>query len=448
MMRLTNLILATLIVAGQLLTAAPEEQNVLTLDQAIALALENNRSLKNATLNVGKAQNQVAATRTYRLPAVNSYILGARQLSHADLKFDKGALGVLPGVGPVPAQDTTIRSSGRFSALLVNQVTQPISQLHRIGLAIKQAEIGVETAKQQVRTEQHSVVANVKTAYYSILQTQSSLRAAEQNIRSYRELDRLTEEYVLQRVSLKSESLEIKTRLAKAELDALSLQDALATQKEQLNALLGRSLETDFSVKLAAEAELVDIDLRRAQATALEERPEISQAKLKVTQAEIDRRSKRSEFIPDVSLNFSQTSPINYSDVLPGNLTTIGIAVNWNVVDWGRKKQELAAKAASVVQADNSLKDTESLVIREVNSNFRKLEQKARMLRVAELAQETAAETLRVTTNSYRVNAALFKDVLQSESAMEQANDQYQQALLSLWTAKSEFEKSLGEDHD
>src|SRR5262245_28925112 len=118
MMRLTNLILATLIFAGQLLSAAPEEQNVLTLDQAIALALENNRSLKNAPLNVGKAQNQLAATRTYSLPGVNSYILGARQLSHDDLRLDKGALGVLEGLGPVPARDTTIRASGRFSALI------------------------------------------------------------------------------------------------------------------------------------------------------------------------------------------------------------------------------------------------------------------------------------------------------------------------------------------
>src|SRR5262249_46370972 len=184
----------------------------------------------------GKAKNQVAATRTYRLPAVNSYLLGARQLSHDDVTFDKGALGVLEGVGPVPARDTTIRDSGRFSALIVNEVTQPISQLHRIGLSIHQAEIGAELAGQQLRTEQHSVVAGVKAAYYSILQTQSSLKAADQNIRLYRELDRLTEEYVLQRVSLKSESLEVKTRLAKAELDAMSLQDDMASQKEQLNA--------------------------------------------------------------------------------------------------------------------------------------------------------------------------------------------------------------------
>src|SRR5262249_27463116 len=178
----------------------------------------------------------------------SSYVLGARQLSHDDLKFDGGVFGSLDGVGPVPAQDVTIRSPGRFSVLIVNQVTQPLSQLHRIGLGVKQAEIGVELASEQLRAEQHKVIAGVKNAYYALLQTESSLRLAEQKIRLYRELDRLTEQYVLQRVSLKSDSLDVKTRLASSQLDVLSLQDLYASQQEQLNALLGRDLRTEFSV--------------------------------------------------------------------------------------------------------------------------------------------------------------------------------------------------------
>ena len=75
----------------------------MTLDQAIAVALENNRTLRNASLDVEKAHTQVAANRTHRLPSFNTYVLGARQLSHVDLKFDKGVLGTLEGVGPVPA---------------------------------------------------------------------------------------------------------------------------------------------------------------------------------------------------------------------------------------------------------------------------------------------------------------------------------------------------------
>jgi outer membrane protein TolC len=442
-MRFRILLFMTLIFAGHSLRA-----EVMTLDQAIGLAIQNNRSVKSASFEVEKAQSEVAVNRTYRLPSFSSYLLGARQLSHADLNFEKGVFGTFEGIGPIPAENTTIESPGRFSALFVNQVTQPVSQLHRIGLGIKKAKIGLDIANQQLRAEQHSLVTSVKAAYYAILQTQSSLRVADQNILLYRELDRVTEQYVLQRVSLKSESLDVKTRLARNELEVLSLQDQLATQKEQLNSLLGRALETEFSVESTPTADLAGLDLERAKATALSQRPEVRRAKLKMDQAEIDRRSKRSEYIPEVSLTLSHTSPINYSDVLPKNLTTVGVAVTWEVFDWGRKKHELAAKDSSIKQAANSLSDAESQVVREVNANYRKLRQTAVMLRIATLAQETAAESLRVATNSYKADAALLKDVLQSESGMEQANDQYQQALLSFWTAKSEFDKSLGEDHD
>lgn len=444
MMRL--LMFALVFATQPLLAAQPED--VMTLEQAISIALENNRSIVNANLELDKARHDVAAARTHRLPTFKSYVLGARQLSHTDLIFEKGVLGTIDGVGPIPSEDTTITSPARFSALVINDVTQPISQLHKIGLGIKQAELSAELASERLRAERHSITANVKSVYYSILQTQSSLRAAEQNIKLYRELDRVTDQYVLQRVSLKSDSLEVKTRLARNELEALSYQDQLATQKEQLNALLGRDLQTAFSVEIAAQAELIKVDLPQAQTVALAQRPEIREAKLKVSQAEIDRRSKRSEFIPDVRLNFSHTSPINYSDVLPRHVTTVGVAMSWEVFDWGRKKQELASKDASIKQASNAVSDAESQILREVNANYRKLHRAAISLRVASLGQETAAESLRVVSNNYKLDAALLKDVLQSESSMEQANDQYQQALLSFWAAKSEFEKSLGEDHD
>jgi outer membrane protein TolC len=40
----------------------------------------------------------------------------------------------------------------------------------------------------------------------------------------------------------------------------------------------------------------------------------------------------------------------------------------------------------------------------------------------------------------------LLSDVLQSQASLSELNHQYQQALLSFWTAKAEFEKALGED--
>jgi outer membrane protein TolC len=53
---------------------------------------------------------------------------------------------------------------------------------------------------------------------------------------------------------------------------------------------------------------------------------------------------------------------------------------------------------------------------------------------------------LRVTLNKYKDQAALLKDVLQVQASSADANNQYQQAVLSLWTARADFEKAIGEE--
>jgi outer membrane protein TolC len=68
------------------------------------------------------------------------------------------------------------------------------------------------------------------------------------------------------------------------------------------------------------------------------------------------------------------------------------------------------------------------------------------MLITAQLAQETASENVRVFNARYAAQESLFKDVLQSQAALAEANHQYQQALLSFWTTKADFEKAIGAD--
>jgi len=68
------------------------------------------------------------------------------------------------------------------------------------------------------------------------------------------------------------------------------------------------------------------------------------------------------------------------------------------------------------------------------------------VLGVGQLAQETQREMLRVALNKYKDKAALLKDVLQVQASSADANNQYQQALLSLWTARADFEKAIGEE--
>jgi outer membrane protein len=354
-----------------------------------------------------------------------------------------GGDNIFPGVGPLFSIGVPRRPHAAFAGLIL----QPLSQQYRLGLDVKQAKLAQDTARERLRLVKQSTIDRVKQAYYEILQTQSALESIQEAVTSYHELDRVTIDKVAQQVSLKNASLEVKTRLAKAEYEAINLSNDLATKKEQLNDLLGRDVRIDFRLNPIPDVSGFPAGLESARTRALQQRPEIREAKLKITQAETDRRIKKSEYIPDVSAGFIYLGFQNFGDGIPKNLASVGLAIKWEVFDWGRKQDELSEKDKTIEQAKDRLLEAESRVLIDVGDKFRRLQQTRQALVVAQLNEQTAQETLRINTNKYRLTSALLSDVLQSQSTLAEANHDFQQALLGYWTARAEFEKALGEDN-
>src|SRR5215813_412821 len=433
------LLLTPLSAWGQQATSSGE---TLTLDQAIALALAGNHLVKIAELEVGKGADNIAATRTFRLPSMNLYSLTSKQLVQHELNLNSVTTDLLPGVDPFAPVSVPRRITTVFTSL----IAQPLSQQYRIGLFIAQSKLARDVAAEKLRLIQQTEVDKVKRTYYKILQTQSGLDSVAEAIRLYRELDRVTGDYVIQQVALKSDRLDVQTRLAKAEYEALNLTNQLATEKEQLNNLVGRDVRTDFRVSAVPDASDFGVDLVMARKRALDQRPELREARLRIKEAEVDRRIKKSEYIPDVTLGFRYVTLRNFTTGVPQNFASVGVMVKWEVFDWGRKKDELAAKDEVIEQTKKGLEEAENLILIDVGDKCRKLQQTRQALVVANLSQETTRETLRVTTNKYKLTAAMLSDVLQTQASLAEANHQYQQALLGYWTAKAEFEKSMGEE--
>jgi outer membrane protein TolC len=450
---MNRLLLSLLLIAAGMVHQVNAQDNTtsntLTLDAAITIALKNNREAKNARLEIEKADDKVDALRTRRLPSFKISSLVSQPLNSFDTKFERGVFGVYPGNVPVPLQDTAIKSSTNTTFLLHGQVTQPITQLRRINLQIKQQELAVEISETQLHATEQSLVNEVKRAYYAILQTEGAVQAAEESVKLYHELDRVTGEYVVQQVALKTDLMDVQTKVAKAEYEVLTLNNSLSAQKEQLNHLLGRDVRTEFSLTdglETAQATMRETDLIEARKRALEQRPEIREARLRLQQANLDKRVKKSERIPDVSLTVNTVQTVNYSNFVPRNVNGVGIQVEWEVFDWGRKKHEIAEKNRVIAQADNTVLETESRVLLEVNNRFRTLQENCQLIRIAQLAQTTARANVQIAAYKYRLDAVLLKDVLTAQTSLANANYEYQKALLTFWTAKADFEKALGEE--
>lgn len=428
------------------LRAQATAADILTLDHALALAADNNRSVQSAALDIQKAQDRIAATRTKQFPAMSLYMLGAQQLQSFDFTLEKGVLGSYEGTGPLPSQDVHLKTPLQPTGLIMGRISQPLTSLIRIRRNLDMLRTGESLAHEQTRAERQKTVREVKRLYYTLQQVHSSMRTVRETAKLYEEIEKLTSNYVVQQVALKGDLLDIQARRARTEQAEMHLENQQAAAKEQLNVLLGRDISTEFEVQSIFEASGQDLDLEQARAIALRSRPEFRQTALRQTQAQQDFRTKKAEYIPDVSVEFNNLTFLNWDRFMPTQSMSIGVSLTWEPFDWGRKKHELAEKQRTIEQAKLSKKQAESFVLAEVNDKYRQVRYRRAELRVMRLTQEAAIENLRVVKRRYGVQAVLLKDVLQSQVNLEQSNTDYQQALTNFWNARAEFEHALGEE--
>lgn len=427
-----------------LIAQPPTDSPLLTVDQAIQIAIANNRGLKIASLDIDKSKWQIAETKTNRLPAFKTYIFAAGNLNSPTFDFKEGTFGTI-GNMPIPEKDTQIPFSSGIGGSQLSQIAQPLSQLYKINLGIHAQQLGFDYANQEYRAKRQSVVADVKQAYYAVLQSESALNAAQTSVTQYEETDRVALQYVAQEAILKSDSLDVKAKLAQAKYQVIHLNNELQTRKEQLNDLLARDLTTEFHTQPVPLQSLEEIDLNAARETALAQRPEVAEANINIKKAMYDRKLAQAQYIPDVSASLHYYSSFT-AEILPPNIVSAGVEFNWEPFDWGRRHDVVKQKEVALDQSHLQLEQVRSQVLQDVDNRFRSLQESRAALEVAQAARDASTEKLREVNDKFTKEAVLLRDVLQQQTAVANANHDYEQALLSFWTAKANFEKALGEE--
>ena len=418
---------------------------VLTLDEAVNLALQHNWNVKNSVLEVQKQDFEVNTARSRRKPQFQFAMLGGELLHSFDFTIPKGSLGTFANTGPIPATNAKIHTPAVFTTYLTGSIDQPLTQQYKIGLGIRATELGRDIVREDVRAERQKIAAEVHTAYFNLFAVQANVDAAREGVRTFEEAQRVTVQYVSEKTVLRADALDVDARLAKARYELSVAENGLATQREALNQLLGRDVATPFRVEFVPEQDTSDLNLDSARHEALANRPEVRQAHLREKQAEYDRRLAKAAYIPDLSLSLRYQG-INNVQVLPQNVTTAGFYLSWEPFDWGRRHNKVVEATKTIQQERNGIQETESKVAVEVGAKYRKWQDASLLLKACRTAHEAAAEQLRVTGNKYKQQAALLRDFLQAQAQSSETNFQYQQALSFYWSAFAELRKAMGEE--
>jgi outer membrane protein TolC len=417
----------------------------LSIEEAVSLARLHNRELKQAGLEIHKQQEAFSEAKTQLYPRFDTYFLASELLTPLDFTIKSGTFGTFPATGPVPAQDSKIHTPARPVAIASVTATQPLTQLLRIDLSIKQQKLGVELSQQSYFMREQDLVNEVKRGYYAILQSQSEIESQRALLAYLEELQQLTGRRLQQQAVLKADSLHIAAQRSKASYQLTVNQNALADQKEALNRLLGRDLQTEFAVETLPASLAEESSLQQARAFAIEKRAEIKAETIKKEKAALDTRIEKTRYIPDVSIQANYLTAPNIS-FLPQNVGAVGVLLTWQPWDWGQKRHNIAQKVDAEKQAQLSIDSVKDQVLQEVDSTFRRLREARELLMAAQAARDAENEKLRNEMDAYSSQAILLSDLLQQQSSVANAEDQYRQGLVAFWKARADFERALGEE--
>lgn len=432
-----------LILCGATLLAG-QAPPVLSLDSAVALARQENRTLQAQRIDVDKASERMAALRARRLPAIDVNVTTGSLVAPLDFRFGQGVFGTIPPIGPIPATDTVVRTDPRLTSVVSASVRQPLTQLRRIGFGVKALSLARDVATEQVRGREAEIAAAVKKLYYGIVQAEAGLRARDESVRLHRELVRVLDQYAGEGAVLPAEVLSMRAALMKEEHQLTVVRNAAAGYREQLNALVGRGLDEPFTVEPLQPSPLTSDDLREAETRAVASRSEVRTARLQSEQARFDLRATRAPFTPDVSVAFNYAGFYGF-EVLPRHGALLGVLVSWEPWDWGRAKAERQEKALVVDQAGLAARETEAMVRVDVRARVRAVQEAFDLIRVTTAARDAARERLRIATDRLREQAALEREVLEAQARLAQADFDCQQALAGYWTARADFERARGD---
>jgi outer membrane protein TolC len=419
---------------------------VITLHEAVEAAAGHNRAVRSAEIQRTKAVEDLRVAGTHRLPVFSVTTFVSQPLTQLGVTLEKGILGVYPGVGPIPGRTTTLESPLQPGFIFYGSVAQPLTQQFRVGLAIDLARVGVEAASEQIRTTRQATTNEVRQVYYGIVQAESARRRLRSTIAFLEQLDHETRQNVLQRVALEADRLGADAQLAQAKYEVLKLDDPIQSQKQQLNRLMGRDVDAPFEVDPASVTNVTQVSLEEAYAAALESRPEIRLARLKVRKAELERRIKSAERIPDVSLALTGFKTANFSSVLPNNVSSVGLQATWDVFDWGRKRKEIEAGRDAEEQATLDMEEAAAQIRIDVAHQHRRVLEAQQELEVANALHAAGAESLRVVRNRYAQREGLLSDVLKVQSTLADADHRLVQALMNLASAQADFDRATGNE--
>ncbi|EKB27758.1 efflux transporter outer membrane subunit [Aeromonas dhakensis] len=321
------------------------------LQQLIATALENNRDLRIAALNVEAYEARYRIQRAAQLPTLAANGSGTRQQGSDNLSST--------GQGTISSQ---------YGA----NIGITAYELDLFGRIQSLKDQALETYLAQIETQrstQIALVASVANAYLTLLADQELLALSEATLATEQESYGLTEHKYRLGAASEMELAQGRTALESAKVSLVQYQRQVKQDRNGLALLLGTSVPALMTEPATlAEVQLAAIPVG-APSSLLQQRPDILAAEHSLKAANANIGAARAAFFPTISLTATAGTASNQlSGLFDGGTGTWTFMpqINLPIFDGGKRIADLDVVEVSTKQAVASYEKSIQTAFKEV----------------------------------------------------------------------------------
>ena len=399
-------------------------QELLTLEESINLALENNYNIKLEKYNVEINENNVSRAVSGQMPelALNSSF----EWGYAEAETQ--TLALTPGEG----DNAPIELDGTSRDLTLQpQISIPIFEGFKGKYRFKQLENTYQMSELQLARVTEETITGTVSAYLEVARLQSRLAIDEENIAiSYDRWQRLIEDAkfgTANSVTRLQAEVDLKTDSANYRNTLLIFENSL----RNLNLVMVQPLDEIFTVQ---ENILLSNDLQYAQ---LEEEMRISNTRLNLSLGEINNATyevkiSESSYFPSIQgyANYTYFDTEDDASFIQSNNLygpNVGVSLRWPVFTGGANRIQRQNSQIRLDQQKAALDNTSLNLEKELRNAFAQYMNNKAQLRIEESNLETFERNYRKTREDHSLGLVDASDLrtaqLNLSSAKNRIND-------------------------
>ncbi len=388
---------------------------VLTLADALTLALQNQATIRQAQAQIQAETGALRQARAGQLPTVSA---------STTTQITGG-----PGSGHTQTQ---------FAA------TQVLLDFGRTGALVSEARQTRAADVASLTGTTDDVVLSVKQAYYTLLEDEHLVAVFQQNLTQQQAHLAETRAQEAAGVTPHTTVLTAEAAVASAQFDLVTARNTAALARINLLVAMGVDVRSSVSTVETAEPTAPVPSEDDAVTLALAQRPEIVRDLDLIRAAQAGIRFASTGNLPALDATASYSPNAGATGIGQQRSIAVAVGMQWNFLDFGATAGAVEQARGQVAIAEETLyTDRQSITNEVVQARLNLLTAEAQLTN-AEAEVAGAQASLNAAVGSYQAGVGIFLAVIDAQAALLKAQVDVYTARYGLSIARAQLEHATG----